>query len=302
MKVSELYNGKGTVYSLEVFPPKGGDYTKVYDLVDELREGGSGLDPAFISITCGAMGRSTDAGTLEIARRIKSDYNLEPVVHLPCIGKSREEIDEYLLKLRELDITNVLALRGDPPKDYVGEVSVKDFTYASDLVTYIRERSDVGIGVAGYPEGHMDCLGPDGKPDLEADLLHLKWKEEAGAEYVVTQMFFDSELFFDFVRRARGIGITVPIIPGVMVIKSINQVAFVQGSLNIAMPKVLRSAVEERKGDKEELRSYLIGYTIDMCRELVAGGAGVEAAPGIQLFTMDDIPATVEIMKGLRAG
>ncbi|MBQ3028026.1 MAG: methylenetetrahydrofolate reductase, partial [Lachnospiraceae bacterium] len=205
MRISEVYNKKQPVLSFEIFPPKRDTTLKS---IDETLAVLCGLKPDYISVTFGAGGSATNSLTVGLAKKIKKEYGIEPVVHLTCINYTKEEILAFADELAEADIENVLALRGDrnpdiPPKE--------EFFYASELVSFLKEkRSDLCVGGACYPEGHTES------PDKVADLHNLKKKTDAGAQFLLSQLFFDNELFYKFRENMRIANINTPVSAGIM--------------------------------------------------------------------------------------
>ena len=201
MKLAELFNQEKTIFSFEVFPPKRNNPIEtIYQTLDELQE----IKPDFISVTYGASGSLADNSTCEIASAIKQKYGIESAAHLTCVNSTKEEVSEVLRRLADNGVENILALRGDlvpdvPPK--------KEFKHASELITFIKETKDYDFGISGacYPEGHLDS-----RNQVE-DILNLKKKVDAGAQHLISQLFFDNEVFYDFVDKARIAGINVPI-------------------------------------------------------------------------------------------
>lgn len=306
MKVAHLYNKGRPVYSLEVFPPKNGENLEaIYDTIDHLLE----YEPAFVSVTGGAMG-SMRGGTVAIAAGIKRRFGLEGIPHFTCVNKSKLDIENMLMEMKFDGISNVFALRGDPPmgKDKF-EPHPEGHSHASGLVQQIQELNegkyilsdveknyeaqptDFGIAAAGYPNGHPEC------PDRKKDLQYLKFKIDNGADYVVTQLFFDADVFIEFVNNAHDIGIDVPIIPGVMPMDKYGQIKFVSKQMGIELPKKLAEKLEENKDDPETIKKILEEHSINMCIKLVEKGA-----PGIQFFTMDKPEGTKKILEILRGG
>ncbi len=217
MKISDLFaSGKRKLFSFEFFPPKTDAGQQALErTIRELAE----LAPAFVSVTYGAGG-STRSKTIELVRWIEREAHLTAMAHLTCVGASQEEIGGVVDRLVESGIDNVMVLRGDPPAGQEQfERTAGGFGYASDLVGFIRKRFGprLCLGGAGNPEGHVECR------DLDQDIMHLKTKVDAGLDFVVTQLFFDNRVYFDFVKRARAAGITVPIVPGLMPIRNVGR-------------------------------------------------------------------------------
>ncbi len=235
MRISEMLAKDGRTFSFEFFPPKTPEGEKnLYETVEVLRR----HRPSFVSVTYGAGG-STRQKTVEIVSTIKNDIGIEAMAHLTCVGSSRADLFNVLDSLEEEGIENVLALRGDPPKGETQFVPHPDgFSHACDLVAAIRRHYDFTIGVAGYPEGHVEC------PDKKQDLEHLKLKVDAGGEFIITQLFFDNDDYFDFVKHARHLGIAVPIIPGIMPVTNYAQIQKFTQMCGAKLPDEMIEALE----------------------------------------------------------
>jgi methylenetetrahydrofolate reductase (NADPH) len=212
------------------------------------------------------------------------------MAHITCIGSTKEEIDNILKEFKENGIENVLALRGDPPQGE--EIFIPregGFRYANELVEFIKEKYDFCIGVAGHPEGHVEC------PTLEEDLENLKRKVDAGGDFIVTQLFFDNRFYFDFVERARKIGITVPIIPGIMPILNLGQVKRFTEMCGSSIPDKLLQKLESVKEDNAAVEAFGIEHALKQCQGLLDNGA-----PGIHFYTLNRSKATQQILENLR--
>jgi methylenetetrahydrofolate reductase (NADPH) len=278
------------VFSFEFFPPRNDEGERqLFSTVEALRP----LAPAFVSVTCGAGG-STRARTLEIVTRLKREIEIEAMAHVTCAGVSREEIAATLDAIAAAGIQNVLALRGDPPRGQTAFVPHPDgFTFASELVAFIRSdpnRWPFCVGAAAYPEGHVETR------DLEKDLRHLAIKVQAGAEFLLTQLFFDNVHFVRFVERARAAGILVPIVPGIMPFTNVEQVERFTAMCGARIPASLRAAMEVRREDVEGARELGVAYAGLQCAELLRHGA-----PGIHFYTLNRSPSTRAIVAALRA-
>ena len=229
MRINELIAQNDQFFSLEFFPPKDrAAWPGFFEQVNKLKA----INPLFVSVTYGAGG-STQAYTLEIVSRLKKDYGLDPMAHLTCIGASSDSISSFLDRLHQAGIENVLALRGDPSQGQEKFVpDSTEFQYASDLVQFIRKNYPYFcLGVAGYPEGHSEAK------DKEEDLKFLKFKLDAGGDFVITQLFFDNNLYFDFVARARKLGIDKPIIPGILPIINLKLIKRIVSLCGATIPK-----------------------------------------------------------------
>jgi len=279
------------LFSFEFFPPKteAGERS-LLQTIERLR----GLEPAFVSVTYGAGG-STREKTIELVTRIKREYGIEAMAHLTCVGHSRDEVAAILDRLRDNGIENVLPLRGDPPRGEEKFVRpANGFGYAAELVGFIRERAyPFCLAGAGYPEGHPEC------PDRDRDLEHLRQKVEAGAEFILTQLFFDNADYFRFVDRARAIGINVPIVPGIMPVTNVAQIERITSLCGARIPPSLheRLRAADGNGDQQAVHAIGVDYSTEQCRELLA-----EGAPGIHFYTLNSSPATATILGRIRGG
>ena len=278
------------MFLFEFFPPKTEDGVKaLYETVDALRP----LGPAYVSVTYGAGG-TTRARTLELVKRLKRETEIETMAHVTCVGASRDEIAAVLDEVAEVGVQNVLALRGDPPRGEVSFTPHPDgFRYASELVAFIRsqpQRWRFCLGAAAYPEGHVETR------DLALDLRHLKAKVEAGADFLVTQLFFDNAHYFSFVERARAVGIGLPIVPGIMPFTNVEQVERFTAMCGASIPRKLRAAMEVRREDGDAARELGVAYATLQCADLLRRGA-----PGVHFYTLNRSPSTRAIVAALRA-
>ncbi len=278
------------IFSFEFFPPKTDDGVRqLFETVEALRP----LGPAYVSVTYGAGG-STRQRTLELVKRLKGETEVEAMAHVTCVGASREELAGVLDELADAGIQNVLALRGDPPRGQTSfEPHPEGFRYASELVAFIRSRPDrwrFCVGAAAYPEGHVETR------DLAADLAHLKIKVEAGADFLVTQLFFENAHYVRFVERARAAGIAVPIVPGIMPFTNVDQTERFTAMCGAAIPPPLRAAMEVRRSDPDSARDLGVAYATLQCAELLRRGA-----PGIHFYTLNRSTSTRAIVAALRA-
>jgi methylenetetrahydrofolate reductase (NADPH) len=287
MRISDLLRADGPLFSFEFFPPKTAQGEQnLYLTIDRLRQ----LHPSFVSVTYGAGG-STREKTVELVRRIKFDIGLEAMAHLTCVGANRQEIDSVLEQLDTSGIENVLALRGDPPRDQQHFVRPSGgFEFASELVGHIRSRGfSFSLGGAGYPEGHVECR------DLALDLEHLKIKVDAGLDFVITQLFFDNADYFAFVGRARARGIRVPIIAGIMPVTNVAQIERFTSMCGARIPEELQDRLDRARNDEDAVRAIGIDHATAQCRELLDRGA-----PGIHFYTLNQSPATRAIFEHLK--
>ena len=269
MKTVEFFKKK-TVLSYEVFPPKRtSPVNTIYDTLSELKE----LSPDFISVTYGAGGGENNNQTFEIASAIKS-YGIESVLHLPCIGLTKEDVSAKLKELKRAGIENILALRGDVPSE--GCIQ-GDFRYASDLIAFIKLQGDFNILAACYPEGHIEA-----ESKLE-DIRNLKRKVNAGANHLVTQLFFDNEFFYSFIERCQLADINVPIEAGIMPVINKKQIERMASLCGVTVPKKFVTMMERYKNNPIAMRDAGIAYAIDQIVDLTAQGVD-----GIHLYTMNN--------------
>ena len=274
------------VFSFEFFPPKTPEGEA--NLEESLRALGS-LEPAYVSVTYGAGG-TTRGKTIEIVSRIRQDYGLEAMAHLTCVNATVDELRATLDQMRDAGIDNVLALRGDPPQGQERWTKTDGgLEYSHELVTLMREDYDFAIGGAAFPETHIHATS------AEDDLRYLKDKVDAGVQFLITQMFFDNRFYFDFVERARAIGIDVPIIPGVMPILSLDGIKRMTELSAAKLPDGLVRELEARRGDDEAVAEFGVAYATLQCAELLAAGA-----PGIHFITLNRSPATRAILSALK--
>jgi methylenetetrahydrofolate reductase (NADPH) len=273
------------VFSFEFFPPKTEEGEQVLRAtLEDLKA----FEPDFVSVTYGAGG-TTRTRTVEITKWIKQELGIEAMAHLSCVGSSREELHSILDDIGAAGIENVLALRGDAPK---GETQWRPHPdglhYSTELVRLIREDYPFAIGAACFPEVHPEAV------DLAHDLRFLKKKVDAGATFLVTQLFMDNEKYFAFVEEARAAGIEVPIIPGVMPIRDLGQIKTITGMCGATLPQRLLEALEWRAGDPSAVQQLGVAYATLQCAELLARGA-----PGIHFYTLNRSPSTRAILSAL---
>jgi len=283
---SEFYKS-GLRYSFEVFPPK--DEAGVANLISVLKRLSS-FDPAFVSVTYGAMGSTRDL-TRDLALRIKNETNLATAFHFTCVGADRTSVRAYVDRLKQEGMNLIVALRGDTPILPDGEVYVRPpngFSYANELVAFLKEINGFSIAVAGYPEGHVEA------PSKDADLVNLKRKVDAGADVILTQLFFDNKDYFDFVDRCRKIGITIPIIPGIMPILNLKQIEKITKMIGAALPPTLHDRLEEASGNAEAMRRVGVEHAIAQCRELKA-----RDVPGIHFYALNKAESVSEVIESL---
>jgi methylenetetrahydrofolate reductase (NADPH) len=286
MRIDEILAATGPVFSFEFFPPKteAGE-RNLYDALGELRT----LDPAFVSVTYGAGG-STREKTLEIVKRIREDYGLEAMAHFTCVGATVPELRGTLDEMERAGIDNVLALRGDPPAGQESWIKTEGgLEYSRELIELITERYPFAIGAACFPETHIDAASP------EADLEYMALKVAAGADFLITQLFFDNKFYFDFLARVRAMGVETPIIPGIMPITHAGQVERMAEKCGSSIPEPLLRELHLRGDHPEAVLDFGVAYATLQCAELLAAGA-----PGIHFYTLNRSPATRAILGALK--
>jgi methylenetetrahydrofolate reductase (NADPH) len=289
MKINDLISQNNQFVSLEFFPPKARkDWPAFFQTVERL----SRLDPLFASVTYGAGG-STNADSLEIVTRIQREYGLETMTHLTCIGSSTGDINRFLSDLAAAGVDNVLALRGDLPLDgSVDVTSPSPLQYASDLVNLIRASYPaIGIGVAGYPEVHPEAAS------LEADLFYLKLKLDSGADFAITQLFFDNSLYHAFVKRAREAGIAKPIIPGILPVVSLKVIKRIVSLCGASIPGGFLAELEQadQDGGAAAVQKVGVAHARHQIQELLNAGV-----PGVHIYTLNRAEVVVELIEGLK--
>lgn len=283
MNIPALFARREPVFSFEFFLPKTTEETETFLVnVRTLKT----LRPAFVTLTYGAGGSSRER-TIALAGRIQREVAIETACHLTGLTHTKAEITANLMLIRDFGIENVVALRGDIPQD-LNTARPGDFPHAIDLVAFIRDIGGFHMAVAGYPEGHPESSGP------HSDLAHLAAKVQAGAEWVITQLFFDNRHYFDFVRAARAAGVTVPIVPGIMPVTSYAQLKRFTTLCGASIPAAMSAELEHIQDEPEAVISYGISYATRQCRELLAQGA-----PGIHFYTLNRSRSTAEILSAL---
>lgn len=277
MKLREIYSGGKTVISFEVFPPKS-DIDKLLQEIKILEK----HNPAFISLTYGAGG--SENKSFDLLKHIKSTgVNVMP--HFTCISSSKESIEADMKKLGDIGIENILALRGDIPEN--NELCRNDFRYANELVSFIKAKTNFSTGVAGYQEGHIES------PDLKTDIENLKKKVDAGADAIFTQLFFDNDLFFDYVNRVRNAGIEIPVIAGIMPVISEKQVNRMISMANISVPDKLKQNIQKFKG--KDLIAFGIEFASSQCSALIK-----EGVKGLHFFTLNKSYSANRILDNIK--
>jgi methylenetetrahydrofolate reductase (NADPH) len=275
------------VVSFEFFPPKTaeGDRNLLERQIPALLQ----TRPDFCSVTYGAGGSTRDK-TLMIVDRIQRQYGLTALAHLTCVGHTRGQVRELLEKIRGLGCKNILALRGDSPGGGEFQPTPGGFEFAAQLVRSIRELGDFSIGAAGFPEGHIAC-----KEGKQADWRHLKEKVEAGADFVLTQLFFDNADYFEFRDYVAGkLGVQVPLVPGIVPILSAGQITRFTQLCGAKIPPTLRSKLDSLAEDDEAAVEFGIEYATRQCEELLRAGV-----PGLHFYTLNKSRSTVRVLKNL---
>jgi methylenetetrahydrofolate reductase (NADPH) len=275
------------VISFEFFPPKTGEGDR--NLLEKQIPALLQARPDYCSVTYGAGGSTRDK-TLMIVDCIQRQHGLTALAHLTCVGHTRGQVRELLEKIRSLGCKNILALRGDPPGGGEFQPTPGGFEFAAPLVKFIRESGDFSIGVAGFPEGHIACR--EGK---HADWRHLKEKTDAGADFVLTQLFFDNADYFEFRDYVAGkLGVGVPLVPGIISILSASQITKFTQLCGAKIPPPLRSKLDQLAGHDEAAAEFGIEYATKQCGELLRAGA-----PGLHFYTLNKSRSTVQVLKNL---
>ena len=288
MRISDALATVRPFFSFEYFPPK--DEAASRALLESAKALAV-LRPAFVSITYGAGG-STRTRTVELAKQFKNELGLNVMAHVTCVGSTRSELRSLFDDLARAGIENILALRGDPPKGSTTfEPPPGGFSYASELIEMLHRNYDFCIGAACYPETHVEATSP------HDDLAHLKEKVDAGADFLVSQLFFDNERYLQFEREARAAGIDVPIIPGLMPITSFSQVSRFTSSIGAKIPPKLFRELEQRAEDAKAVEDLGVAYAALQAAELMQAGVA-----GIHFYTLNKSPATRAIVSALIAG
>lgn len=274
------------VFSFEFFPPKTEEGEKnLRRALEDLRA----FDPDFVSVTYGAGG-STRSKTVELTKWLKQDLGIEAMAHLSCVGSSRDDLYGILDGIGEAGIENVLALRGDPPRgETEWRAHPEGLRYSTELASLIRESYPFCVGAACFPEVHREAR------DMAHDLRFLREKVDAGASFLITNLFLDNEFYFQFVEEARAAGIDVPILPGIMPILNAGSIKTMTGMCGASIPPALQEALEWRAEDPDAVLQLGLSYATLQCAELLARGA-----PGIHFYTLNRSPATRAILSALR--
>ena len=287
MRIADLYAAdEGPVLSLEFFTPKNdAGREALFRAVERLGK----IPPGFVSITCGAAG-TTRERTADLAIELQEQFGLLAMAHLVCTGTTQSELDQTLRHMQAHGIDNILALRGDPPKGATNWVPVEGgFAHANELASFVKERFSLGIGGACYPEKHHEAAS------LDADVHHLKRKVDGGAEFLITQLFFDNDKYWSFVDKARAEGIGVPIVPGIMPVLNLTNLQRIASlSPGTSIPPELEAAFRAAGQDNEASLQAGVRFAAQQCRALLAQGA-----PGIHFYTLNRSKATLQTVAQL---
>jgi methylenetetrahydrofolate reductase (NADPH) len=287
MRIGTLLQLRRPCISFEFFPPQTDDgVEKLMATVRGLRI----LNPGFVSVTYGAGG-SSRARTVEVTKRIKSELGIESMAHVTCVGHPSDELRTLFAELEAAGVENVMALRGDPPKGQAQFVAVQGgFRYASDLIELLAGEFSFSIGAAAYPEKHPEAAS------FEADIENAVRKVRMGAEFLVTQLFFENDAYFGYVDRLRAAGVGVPVIPGIMPITNYEQIARMTKMSGASLPQRLLVELEARSDQPEAVAELGVAFTALQCRDLLARGA-----PGLHFYTLNRSPATRAVVSALVA-
>jgi len=287
MKVTDIWNARQRpTISFELFPPRSPEAAeKLHKTIDRLVD----LKPNFVSVTFGASG-STREGSRQLLEKLKDEKGLEVIAYFAGYGMGPEDITVVMDSYESMGVENILVVRGDLPQDENFQPHPRSFSHASDLVTFIRPRYAFCLGVAGYPEGHIEA------PSKDKDIEYLKLKVDQGAEYIISNYFFDNRFFFDFLERCRAVGIDIPILPGVMPIYSVKMMEMLASLCGATITKEVRQGIAALPdGDKEALVDFGIEFATCQCAELLDAGV-----PGLHIYTMDRSKSAEGIVKCLR--
>ncbi|HZV80122.1 MAG TPA: methylenetetrahydrofolate reductase [NAD(P)H] [Candidatus Binatus sp.] len=286
MRIDEILRVKRPCFSFEFFPPKSDEgVTALLDTAATLRA----LSPSFVSVTYGAGG-GTRARTLEIVKTLKTDLGIEGVAHITSIGATVEQVRSLLTDVEAAGVENILALRGDPRPGEVASNNGDGFEHAADLIRFARKDFDFCVGAACHPEKHLEA------PDAVTDIRHLSDKVDAGAQFLISQLFFDNDIFLSFVGRARRAGIDVPIIPGIMPITNFEQIQRFTSMCGATIPERLLHRLSEFRDEPEAIIQFGVAYATLQCVDLIARGVNA-----IHFYTLNKSPATRAVVSALYA-
>lgn len=280
MELSEIYHNGKTKISFEIFPPKDGDISKLFDELRILKR----YNPSLVSLTYGANGGTRDF-SFELLRTIL-DLELNPMPHFTCVCSTKELIEHYIVQIENMGIENILALRGDLKNIDGTEYCSPDFQYASDLVEFIQQKTTLSIGVGGYPEGHPEC------ENIEKDIENLKRKVDNGASVIFTQLFFENNKFYDYVEKVRNAGITIPIIAGILPVRSLKQAQKMVEMTHVQIPNTLKNNLEKFVNETKQVG---IEFAINQCQDLVKNNVS-----GLHFYTLNKSDMVSEILNEVK--
>lgn len=273
MKIKDLFLNNTFVLSFEIFPPaRNGNLYEIFQTIQQLVT----LNPDFISVTYGAGGGTQDL-TFKISSKIKNSFRTEVLTHLTCVNATKDDIANIINELKKENIKNILALRGDPPQGTSSFIKTEGgFGYADELVEFITSYDDFSIGVAGYPEGHVEA------PTLDADVDNLKRKIDAGADFIITQLFFNNDDYYRYRDKVTARGVTVPIIPGIFPIFNFKQISKIASLCGAVIPKQLHDRLNVVRDRSEQVEKYGIEYALHQSENLLSNDI-----PGIHFYSMN---------------
>jgi methylenetetrahydrofolate reductase (NADPH) len=289
MKVIDALKKDKPTLSFEFFPPKTPEKERhLFEVIAQLKA----FHPDFVSVTYGALG-TTREKTFRWVKEIKEKFKIEPMAHLTCVAATRESIREQIIELERMGVINILALRGDPPEGTPEFIPTSDgFRYAKELMAFIKKNHpEFCLGGAGFPEGHRDAA------NLELDTQYLKEKVEAGAEYIISQLFFDNAFYFNLLERAKRAGIDVPIVPGIMPITSLKQIKKMTRVCGATIPPKLMERIEKAGDDKAAVQQIGVEQAVAQCKGLLEA-----KVPGLHFFVMNQAGPISRILKELKFG
>ncbi|HXY61987.1 MAG TPA: methylenetetrahydrofolate reductase [NAD(P)H] [Nitrospirota bacterium] len=287
MNISHKFKERGRGISLEFFPPKSAEGKNFMKVVNDLKA----FDPLYVSVTYGAGGTTRDR-TLNTLKWIKKETDLTVMSHLTCVGATKTSVSTLLEEYQDFGIDNILALRGDPPRNLPDfDLKQGEFKYARDLVDFVKKYGYFSIAVAVYPEGHAQS------PSIEKDMEYTKQKIDAGADFGITQMFFDNRYYYDFLESAARHGITIPILPGIMPIIDCTKIVEFAGFCNASVPKEILDRMEPVLDMPEEMRKLGVEFAFKQCEDLIKNGVNY-----IHFYTMNRSDSVSEILKALGVG
>ena len=286
MKLSDIYKTDDLAVSYEIFPPKddetGDKLSKLYSELESLKK----YNPSLVSVTYGAGGSNRNL-SLDIISYIYNELKLNVMPHFTCICTKKDDIETYLKEIQKYQIKNILALRGDEPKD--STICYRDFRYANELVEFIKSNTDLSVAVAGYPEKHSDA------PNLDTDITNLKRKITAGGEVIFTQMCFDNDKFFNYIEKINKIGINVPVAFGVLPVLSYKQFEKMMSMATVSVPKKLLDGLEKFKDNSDDVKKLGIDFATEQCQELIDS----KVVAGLHFYTLNKAYSTSNILDNL---